>query len=243
MRAIFDLDKKLDYYTEEAMNGFRINLSFCGQDKKVILLTSYDEGEGKSSTCMNLAKTEALNGKKTLLIDADMRKSVLAGGMDIQTDGQATYGLSHYLSGQVGMEKIFCKTNIDALDLIFAGPVPPNPSGLLDNEEFQHLLAVARREYELVIVDCPPLGKVIDAAVVAKYADGAIMLVEVCEDSYHALVDMKKQIELSGCEILGVVLNKMPKQGTSYYKKYYGGYYSKYGKYGKYGKEYGSYGK
>ncbi len=238
MKAIFDLDKKTDYFTTEAMNSFRINLSFCGQDKRVILITSSDSGEGKSRTCLNMAKAIAENGKKVLMIDADMRKSVLAGRMDIQSDGRESFGLSHFLSGQCEMDRIFCETNIEGLTLVFAGPVPPNPPGLLGSPEFKSLVEKAREDYDLVIIDCPPLGRVIDAAVVAGIADGAIILIEVCSVSYHTVEEIKKQLELAGCEILGAVLNKMPRQGTAYYKKYYGGYYSKYSRYGKYGSEY-----
>ena len=124
--------------------------------------------------------------------------------------------------------------------MIIAGPFAPNPTELLGRERFSALLANLRAEYDVILVDCPPLGWVIDAAVIAPNCDGAILVVESGAISYRYLQEVKKQLEVTGVPILGAVLNKVKVEKGGYYNRYYSGhykgYYNKYGKYGKYGK-------
>ena len=243
MKVLFDLDKKMDYATKEAFNRFKTNLRFCGQDKKAIAITSCGENEGKSSISRSLAIANAEDGKKVLVIDADMRKSVWAGEIEFEgdMDENSVKGLSHYLSGQANIEDIIYSSNIEGFDLLIAGPVPPNPSGLLEQVEFRKLVEYARERYDLVIIDLPPLGMVIDAAIAARYSDGAIILVEAFEVKQQIAAEVKKQLEVSGCEVLGVVLNKVPRVTKGYYNKYYNGYYNGY--YNRYYSAYEKYGK
>ena len=111
---------------------------------------------------------------------------------------------------------------------MFSGPIPPNPSELLSNKRFQSLIEKAREEYDVVIIDTPPLGSVIDAAVIAKHCDGAVLVIASGAVSYRFARRIKEQIEMTGCPILGCVLNKVKVNDKGYYGKYYGEYYHSY---------------
>ena len=216
-----------DYFYEEAIKTLRTNLQFSGKSNKVVLLTSVHSNEGKSDISFNLAVELGKAGKKVLLIDADIRKSVYKSRYSIKEE---TQGLSQYLSGQVEqIDQVVCKTNYDNLYMILAGPYAPNPTEMLGDEQFGQLLKAARQVFEYVIVDTPPLGTVVDAAVIAQYCDGALMVIESDSTSYRACQKVKNQLERSGCKILGAVLNKVSSKGrSSYYSRYgrsYGAYY------------------
>lgn len=238
MKVNFEKKKELDFKTNEAYKTLRTNISFSGDDVRVIALTSSVPNEGKSAVSFNLAYSLAEDGKNVLYIDADIRKSVTIAryGVDIETKG-----LTHYLSGQSDLKSIIYGTNIENFSIIFTGQTAPNPSELLGNDRFKQLLQTAREEFEYVIIDCPPLGSVIDAAIVAKECDGAIIVIETDNASYKIVQRVKKQLEQSGCRILGAVLNKVEMGGKGYYGKgYYGNYYGRYyGDYGSYGESKG----
>lgn len=218
--------KKLDYYSNEAYNTLRTNIQFCGGDKRVIEFTSCMSNEGKSSVTLNLAVSMAESGKSVLLIDADLRKSVLKARVRLQ---ERVDGLTHYLTGQASVEEIICTTDIPQLHMIFAGPVPPNPSELLNSSLFEELISEQRKKYEYIIIDTPPLGSVIDSAIIARVCDGTIMVVETDAVSYKLAQEVKEQMIKTGCPILGVVLNKVDISKRSYYGKY-----KKYRKYKEY---------
>ena len=226
----------LDYHSNEAYKTLRTNVQFCGEDVKVISLTSCTPNEGKSSVSFQLALSMAEDGKKVLFVDADIRKSVLVGRHKI--GAKKAKGLTHYMSGQCKLEEVLCKTNVENLHVILTGPVPPNPSELLGGKYFKELLATQREKYDFIIVDTPPLGSVIDSAIVSRQCDGVIMVIASDEISYKFATKIKEQLENANCRILGVVLNKVKfLGGGKYYGKYYGRYYGKY--YGKYyGHEY-----
>ena len=154
-----------DYRTREAFKTLRSNIEFCGGDVKIVAVTSCTPNEGKSSIAMEMAKAFAEAGNKTMLIDADMRKSVLMGRY---RTGAVKLGLTHCLIGKAEYPDVICSTNINNLYMTFSGPVPPNPSELLGGERFLSILKVLRNSFDYVIIDTPPLGSVIDAAVAAK---------------------------------------------------------------------------
>lgn len=224
------LDKlsDLDYRANEAYKSLRTNLLFCGKDKKVIMMTSCLPNEGKSSVTMHLCKSLAENGKKVLLIDADLRKSVLVGRYRL---GKIILGLSNYLSGQSELDKVICRTDIEGMDIIFAGKVTPNPAELLGGAIFSDLIAEKRDEYDYVVIDTPPLGAVIDAAVIATNCDGAVLVIEDGRINRKLAQSVKVQLQKTECPILGVVLNKVKIDKSGYGGKYYGAYYGYYGKY------------
>lgn len=233
--------KELDYKTNESYKTLRTNISFCGDDVKAICFTSSIPNEGKSRVSFLTAKALAEDGKRVLYIDADIRKSILVARYDVDEE---VIGLTHYLAGKNKLEEVIYETNINKLHAIFTGASVPNPSELLGKHRFETLIQTMREAYDYIVIDCPPLGSVIDAAIVARHCDGAVIVVEAGNVSYHIVQKVKEQLDKSGCQILGVILNKveMSSKGYGYgYGKYYGRYYGKY--YGKYYSNYGEYGK
>lgn len=228
MKVTLENLEKLGYGKREAFNSLRTNLSFCGTDVRVITFTSCTPDEGKSSIVMELGRAMAEDGKKVLVIDADLRKSVFVGRYRAKAKKGSIKGLSHYLSGQAELSDVLCETNVDNLSIIFAGHTTPNPTELLGNGYFDDLISYAKGHYDTVLIDSPPLGSVIDTAIIAPKCDGAVLVVEANKCSFRFIQDIKKQLELTGCRILGVVLNKVKVEKSGYYKRYYKGYYSGY---------------
>lgn len=219
---------KDDYATIEAFNTLKTNIAFCGEQNRVIMVTSTLPREGKSGVSLYLAHALAENGKKALYLDCDIRKSVVIGKYQIEGVDKA---LTHYLSGQATIDDIIYSTEYNSMYMILAGPVVPNPTELLDSEEFRELVAKVRREYDYVIVDVPPLGAVIDAAIVGKYVDGAIVVIEQGTIRKRMVINVIKQLKRSNINVLGAILNKIDETNSSYYSGYYKGYYKEYGEY------------
>ena len=213
---------KKNFQVEESFKALRSNVIFSGSDIKVVGLTSCQPNEGKSSVSLNLAVTMAELGKRVIFIDGDLRKSVLLGRYRIN---KPIKGLTHYLSGLNTMDEIIYSANVDNLHLIFSGQVPPNPSELLDSYSFTRLISRLREEYDYVIIDTPPLGAVIDAAIIAKNCDGMALVIEANSISYKFAQKVKAQLEKTETKILGVILNKVDMTESGYYGKYYGKYY------------------
>ena len=227
---------ELDYAGSEAFNTLSTNLSFAGENVKKIMLTSCHSSEGKSYLSMNLMRTLAQRGMKVALVDADLRRSMINSDYGIQFEGNAkdAKGLSHFLAGMVGMEEVIYQTNIPGAIMVPVGRDVPNPLALLSNEHFAELLDTLAKMVDYVIVDAAPLGVVIDAAEIAKACDGTLIAVQYNDVRRQELLDMKQQIEQSGCPILGTVLNQV--DYDSYLSRKY--YYKSYNKYGYYNKYY-----
>ena len=234
-RQIVELsrDMKNDYNYNESIKTLRTNILFCGSKVRTIMFTSSVPDEGKSDITFAAAQSMAQLGKKVLMIDADIRRSVLVSRYQL---GEKVHGLSQYLSGQKQLEEVVYDTNVENLSVIFAGPYSPNPAELLEEKLFTRLLEYGRSEFDYIMIDTPPMANLIDGAIVARQCDGAVLVIESGAISYRIEQRVKAQLEKSGCRILGVVLNKVDIYSQSYYGKY-----GKYGKYKKYGK-YGNYG-
>ena len=224
-RIIFEKLDQLGYQSNEAFKTLRTNIQFCGSDLKTIMLTSSIPNEGKSSVTFDLVRSMAENNKKVIFIDTDMRKSVIHGRYRV---GMKVNGLSEYLSGQTELSDTIHETNVENMHIILAGQVPPNPAELLAGQRFQELLTNLRDQYDYVIIDTPPIGCVIDAAIVAEKCDGAMIVIESGSVSYKFVKNAKEQLEKSGCKILGAVLNKIKLEDSKQYGKYYGKYYGNY---------------
>lgn len=232
-KVVLKYNVKDDYNYREAIKTLRTNIQFCGSNIHVIMFTSALPDEGKSSITLSLAESLAQIGHKTLLIDADIRKSVML--TRFQNTGQEEIcGLSQFLSGQKLLREIIYKTDVVNLHTIFAGPYSPNPTELLEEETFTTMFTVLRANYDYIVIDTPPMAEVIDGAIIAKHCDGAITVIESGMISYRLEQKVKKQLETAGCRVLGAVLNKIDKERYKKYGKY--GHYGKYGKYAKYGK-------
>lgn len=205
-----------DYFTMEAYNVLRTNIQFSGQDVKVIALTSCNMNEGKTILSLHIGRSLAELGKRVLVIDADMRKSVMAGR---NADAKGAKGLSEVLVGQENLQDCIYKTQYPNLHVLFSGKYPPNPVELLNGKYFERIIDAVRDIYDYIIVDTPPLGIVIDAAVIAAKCDSAIMVIGNTNVKYTQAQDVVSQLEKSGCNVLGVVLNNADNKRKGYYKK------------------------
>lgn len=209
---------ELDYSVNEAMNTLCTNLTFAGNDIKRILITSCQSDEGKSFTSMNVMRTLASMGNAVVLVDADLRKSVLASQYGITYD-KNTLGLSHYLSRDIELSEIVYETDIVGAYMVPSGHDVPNSMQLLNSEYFNKLMESLATMFDFVIVDTPPIGAIIDAAVIARSCDGAVFVVSENKATKRELSSAKRQIETAGCTVLGSVLNQVSLRSHS--NKYY----------------------
>ena len=207
------LEDNNKYFIKEAFNTLRTNILFSGKDVKAIALTSCFAHEGKSTVALELSRSLADAGKRVLLIDADLRKSVMAVR---HTNERGICGLSQLLSGQIDAQKAIYHTQIERLDIVFSGPYPPNPAELVGQDAFKEFIASERDNYDYIIIDAPPLGLVIDAAIIAEVCDGTVIIVNKGTVKRRAAKEVIDQIQKSGCKILGVVLNQVDKRKTKY---------------------------
>lgn len=217
MRVTMTDPRKENYFYEEAIKTLRTNIQFTGKNVKTILLTSCYPNEGKSDIAMQLAQEIGKAGKSVLLIDADLRKSAYVVRYKVK---RSVKGLSEFLSGQASESEIKYTTNFQNVDIIFSGPSAPNPSELLEDPAFGELMKKVRMEYDFVLLDTPPVMTVIDAAVIAKESDGAVLIVESGRVSYKAAQKALEQIRKSDCKVLGAVLNKVDIKRDKYYSDY-----------------------
>lgn len=222
-KSIINDPRKLDYYYKEAMKTLRTNILYSGKDVKVILVTSYFPDEGKSDIALQLTRDLGSMGKQVLLFDADIRKSALVRRYSVN---QEIKGLSQYLSGQAKKEEILYETNYENMHIVFAGPSAPNPAELLEQKLLTDLLTELREKYDYIIVDTPPIGTVIDAAIVAKECDGAVLVIESDRVRYRDAQKIQEQLKKTGCRILGAVLNKVDVKKDRYYRNHYYSYYA-----------------
>lgn len=194
--------RKPDYFYSEAIKTLRTNIQLSGQSIKTILITSCYPNEGKSDIALSLAQELGSIGKKVLLLDADIRKTAYVGRLEVQEEVK---GLSQLLSGQAGLQDIIYNTNFPNMDIIFGGPSAPNPSGLLSENIFKILIKELKDYYNYILIDTPPIGTVIDAAVIGRCCDGAVFLIQPGNVRYRDAQKAFAQLEKSGCRILGAV--------------------------------------
>lgn len=222
------LDKKpLTNREKEVFRTLRTNLEFTGIENRAIVVTSRLANDGKTTVSYYLAAALAESGKKTLYVDADLRKSVFVYRMQIEGNPK---GLSHYLSGKENWQDVVYSTNYKNLYVMPTGVFPSNPTELLGNGRLKQGIEEMKEVYDYVIIDAPPIGLVIDAAVIARAADASIMVLAADSSSRNDVKRIIGQLKTANPNFLGVVLNKVETKKRGYY-----------GKYGKYG-DYGSYG-
>ena len=221
-------EQRLGYVkkAEEYYNALRTNIQLSGDTVKVIALSSVRPGEGKSTTSTNIAWAFARAGYKTLLIDADIRNSVMSG---VFKSTEKITGLTDYLSGSKDLSQGLCETNVENLYVIQSGAISPNPTALLQSEKFETMIETLRKYFDYIIVDTAPIGVVIDAAIVAQKCDASILVTEAGATKRREVDRAKQQLEQTGTPFLGVILNKFNIQLEKY------GSYGVYGNYGAYG--------
>ncbi len=242
-KAMIKKDLSLDYAGSEAMNTICSNISFSGKNVRKIVITSCEPNDGKSFVSIQIANNLAKRGKRVLLVDVDLRLSVMNSYYEIQLAGPG-YGLAHFLSGQCVLDDIVYETNLANLYFIPIGTDVKAPLSLIATPDFDRMVSTMGDMFEYVIIDAPPIGLVIDAAEIAKSCDGSLLVLEYSKTRRRALAEAKHQLEVTGTPILGCILNKvaMDRLSTKKYYSYGGKYgYSKYGRYGKYGYSKGYY--
>lgn len=217
------------YETSEAIKTLRTNLRFSMPDLQTVCLTSCQSGDGKTTVAMNLAVSIAVDGKRVLYLDLDLRKSVVLNRVKIEGE---IFGISHYLAGMADANSILCATNVPKLTMVFAGKRIANPTEMLGSKKMAAFLEAAKKTFDFVVIDAPPLGQVIDASLLCPCVDGMVVVVDAKNNSYRFVQRIRDQIEKSQGKVLGVVLNKSDSGSTAY------GRYGRYGRYGKYGGKY-----
>ena len=222
--------KELQIQLVTAMTGrarekyrmLRTNIEFCGIENKTIVFTSCTPEDGKSTISYQLARTMAEADKKTLLIDADMRRSNLLERLSIREN---LIGLSHMLVGQNELRESIYSTNIPNFYLMPTGIFPTNPAELLGKKRFIKMLEVVREKFDYVLIDAPPIGSVIDAAVIANHCDGVVVVVTANKNSRREERLAIEQMRMANPNILGVVLNRVEMGKGIFANKYQDAYY------------------
>ena len=226
--------KAMHLFIEDYKSGFSesirtirtgIMLSNIDNERKVIVVTSSIPGEGKSLVSSNLAAAVA-QMKKTLLIDADMRKPVVAESYQL---GETAKGLSELVSMNAELSDCIHKSDIKRLDILPAGVVPPNPLELLSSNRFKLVIDELKEHYDYIIMDSPPVVAVSDPRVLASIADGVVFVVKADNTTQQlAKRGVKKLLDM-GTHIIGTVLNQVSPKKKSKYGDYDSNYYSYYG--------------
>lgn len=226
----------LSFAAAEAYKLLRTNImfSFSGEEKcRIIGITSSVRGEGKSTTSCNLGYALSQAGKKTLIIDGDLRLPSVSSKLSLRQ----IPGLSNLLVSKKAGKSVAQHCNAaPALDIITSGDCPPNPSELLGSERMKELLDSFAAEYEYIIIDLPPIADVTDTLVISKYLDGIIMVVRNGVVDKSELADALRQLKLVDVRLLGFAFRDATESKKSYgkkYGKYYKSYYSKTEKTGK----------
>lgn len=216
---------ELPYAAEEALNRLRVNVKFSGKEIKTIMIISSVPNEGKSHVAVYLWKMLAEAGFKTVLVDCDLRKSVMKKEMRFTCD-EEYQGLDYYLSGLAEYDDVVHHTNIENGDIVPITNLLQNPSSLLEDARLSELFQTLESNYDYVIVDSPPLVSVSDGILIAQHCDGAILIVRSGETPRSLIRQSMNQLKQTECRLLGTVLNGVA-TGNRAYGRYYG-YYSKY---------------
>lgn len=198
----------------ESFRSIRTNIQYLASDKKekVICLTSSVSGEGKTFVSMNLASIISLTGEKTLLIGADLRKPKISDSFKLKN----TVGLSSYLSNQNTKEEIIKQTNNEHLDIILSGPIPPNPSELLNLQKMKNLLEELKSQYKYIIIDTPPIGLVSDGIILMDYSDINLYVVRQNFTTKDMLHNFKETVNYNKLKDINIVINGITTNRSSY---------------------------
>lgn len=203
----------------EAYRSIRTNIQFSSIDKKIktILVTSSKQDEGKSTVISNMAVSfAALEEKKVLIIDADLRNPSVHRKFSLTN----TYGLTEILSGQKNFKQVVQNTEINNLQILTTGKIPPNPSEMLISKKMKEFIKTLEESYDYIFVDTPPIGIITDAGAIANYSDATILVVGSEETDIEMAKMTKEKLEKVKANIIGVVLNKYIGEDNVY------GYYS-----------------
>ena len=200
------IGNKLSFAAAEAYKLLRTNLDFSLPDTegcKIIGVTSALRGEGKSTTSINIAYTEALTGKKVLLLEADLRLPTIAKRLGLR----GKPGISNLLAGQCKGGDILQPSGIQkSLWVVTAGDMPPNPAELLDSEQMAAVIHAMSDNFDVIIVDLPPVTAVSDALIASKLVSGMIVVVRQDYCDRNSLNEVVRQLKFAEAKILGFVM-------------------------------------
>ena len=217
---------ELDYTADEALNTLCTNLTFAGEGIRRIMMTSCHASEGKSFITMNMMRTFARLGKRVVLVDADLRRSMILPQYGGRLQKDAQFGLTHYLAGMCSAEEVLCQTNIPGAYMVPVGREVNSSLSLLTTGKLARLLEWLGTQFDFVLVDAPPVGMIIDAAEIAKSCDGVLFVISYNAISRREMQEAKAQIERTGCNILGAVLNNVSFDTYASKKYNYKSYYN-----------------
>jgi tyrosine-protein kinase Etk/Wzc len=224
----------------ESFRTVRTNLQYMLGDKLkgTIVLTSNNPGEGKTFCSINLGAILARGGKRTIILELDLHKPRVQKGLGIESQ----VGISTYVIGKNTLEEIIIQSSVENLDVILAGPLPPNPSEIIVTQKMTDLLNYCKENYEFVIVDTPPVGLITDALVLMKHADVTLFVMNTAVAYRHSLNNAHEIVSLNKLGHFGFILNGVKQRRSKYYYNRYN-YGYKYGSYGQgYSGGYGGYG-
>ncbi|MFA1713798.1 CpsD/CapB family tyrosine-protein kinase [Peribacillus frigoritolerans] len=203
----------------EQYRTIRTNLQFSAVEKDIrtMIFTSANAGEGKSTTSINVAAVFSQQGKRILIIDADLRKPSVHTNFNMEN----YLGLTNIISKQNQLLDVVQPSIYPNLDVLTSGPIPPNPSELLGSNGMVTVLDEAKLHYDLVILDTPPVNAVTDAQVLASMTDGVVLVLSSGSTEIHQAQKAKELLENANAKLLGAILNKKKqKYPDEYY--YYG---------------------
>ncbi|WP_312500020.1 CpsD/CapB family tyrosine-protein kinase, partial [Enterococcus sp.] len=203
----------------EQLRTIRSNINFSSVDKELqsMVITSAGAGEGKSTTSANLAVVFANSGKRVLLVDADLRKPTVALTFRLPNHR----GLSTLIADREGQfEQHIQESGVENLSILTSGPIPPNPSELLQSQRMTDLIPELTTQFDLVIFDMPPIGVVTDAQILASKTDGTLLVVRERKTTKQGLIKAKKLLTLANAHLIGVVYNGVKKGNADNYYYY-----------------------
>jgi polysaccharide biosynthesis transport protein len=212
--------RKVHHAFMESYRTLRTNIDFISIDNKVkaIAVTSSLPGEGKTTTSSMLAVVLAQAGKKTLIIDCDLRKSRIHKAFNCINEK----GLTNILVGNAKLKDTVIASDIENLDIITAGIRPPNPSELLSSVRMKEFMNTIKEEYDYIVLDTPPVNLVTDAQVISKISDGCLLVAASKKTERRIALEANRLLKQVNTRILGVVLNKVKESRKYYYSSYYG---------------------
>ncbi|NLM68420.1 MAG: CpsD/CapB family tyrosine-protein kinase [Firmicutes bacterium] len=207
--------------SSEAFRTLRTNLQFASPDAKLetILITSSVPAEGKSTVCSNLAVSIVQTGKDVILVDCDLRKPTVHKAFGLNN----AVGLTSVLTGQVAVEDALQKTHCEGLSVLTAGPLPPNPTELLQSNVMQEVLKKLKLMGDQVLLDAPPVLPVADSMILSTYVDGVVLVIASRQVPREIALRAKELLQNTNARLLGVVLNQVrySSDGDQYYYNYY----------------------
>lgn len=202
----------------EQFRQIRTNILFSSADKEIksIVVTSPEPSDGKSTIAANLAIVLAQQGKPVLLVDTDLRKP----SVHYTFNTSNLEGLTSVLTKKISLENAISKTHVPYLKILTSGPVPPNPSELLNSKALEKVLEQLENRFEFIVFDTPPILAVTDSQIVAKKCDGIVLVISSGKTHRDQATKAKELLEKTKTQMLGVVVNGVDTPESVYYYEY-----------------------